>query len=193
LANTRHRDSRSRRPHRTPAPLDLTHLRGGLPGLTAAHCTALCECAAVCLEAARHPSQVELQLEGHFRTRHPLRWTSTTGQTLRSWADLQEATEKGACGLAIAIILHKTPYTVIERSIRGTGFDYWLGEASATDCDIFANKARLEVSGLLFGNRGDVDLRCRKKARQMQATNRSLPGYAIVVEFSAPRAKVMRR
>ena len=82
-------------------------------------------------------------------------------------------------------------YAVIECSRRGTGFDYWLGAASA---GTFQRKARLEVSGIRQGNDRVVRTRVWQK---LQQTDRSdavqLPAYVIVVEFGRPLAEVQEK
>lgn len=54
-----------------------------------------------------------------------------------------------------------TSLVVVERSKKGPGFDYWLGQSD--DDDLFANKARLEVSGILAGNDSDIKGRTMQK------------------------------
>jgi hypothetical protein len=51
---------------------------------------------------------------------------------------------------AILLMRALTGYTVIERSRKGTGFDWWLG----TEDNLFQGKVRLEVSGILRGTIG---------------------------------------
>jgi hypothetical protein len=173
--------------------LHLAVLEKGLRGLSPGHCLMLCECAAVCLENREHRQDVALVLRGQFKTRHKIRWTPTTEQMRRGWADLREATDKGACGVAILVVLHKTKFTIVDRSVIGTGFDYWLGDEEAPPDRLFDHKARLEVSGILNGTEADVHARSRAKTKQMQRTNRALPGFAVVVEFSTPQAHVSKR
>lgn len=178
---------------RSGAELDLCSFENGLPGLSASNCRVLAEHAAVCLEKNGHQQKIVLKLRGNFRTKHPLTWPPATEQVRRGSADLQEATELGACGVAIAIILRKTKYTVVGRACKGTGFDYWLGHTDSDPMNPFAHNGRLEVSGILDGGTGDVAKRCREKIKQMGRSNRTLPGYAVVVEFGTPMAKVAKR
>jgi hypothetical protein len=46
------------------------------------------------------------------------------------------------------LIRQLTQFTVIERSRKGTGFDYWLGSEDEAGELPFQNKVRLEVSGI---------------------------------------------
>jgi hypothetical protein len=51
----------------------------------------------------------------------------------------------------------------IERSRKGTGFEYWLG-TSETDEELpFKNKVRLEVSGIRSGDSSRVKARLWRK------------------------------
>lgn len=105
--------------------------------------------------------------------------------------DLQDATEFGACGVAILTMCEITGWTIIEKSAKGTGFDYWLG---ATDENrVFHKKARLEVSGILRGDESIVDGRMRQKIVQTYISDGEYPAYIVVVEFGSPLAKVVQR
>ncbi|ETW93058.1 MAG: hypothetical protein ETSY2_52085 [Candidatus Entotheonella gemina] len=110
---------------------------------------------------------------------------------LDAWADEQEATEYGACGIAILIILALTDYTVIRRSRKGTGIDYWLGYQD-TDYP-FQDAARLEVSGIRRGNDRVVAARVSQKIRQTKPSDEALPAYIVVVEFSRPYARMVKK
>ncbi len=79
-----------------------------------------------------------------------------------------------------------TPYTVIERSRKGTGFDYWLSTKDETDALPFQNKVRLEVSGIRRGNDSRVRARVKQKIEQTNPSDGVLPAYIIVIEFSRP-------
>ena len=85
------------------------------------------------------------------------------------------------------LALHQTDYTVIERSRKGTGFDYMLGDRQEP---FFIPKARLEVSGIMHETDGNtVEQRFRQKSKQTLKTDTTrLPAYVAVVEFSKPKA-----
>jgi hypothetical protein len=61
---------------------------------------------------------------------------------------MQEASEYGAYGVAITLALELTETAQVERSAKGTGIDYWLGDGR-DERGIFQRTARLEVSGIL--------------------------------------------
>lgn len=86
---------------------------------------------------------------------------------------------------------HYSPYTVIERSRKGTGFDYWLGDKNSY---LFQKKARLEVSGILKGD--DSLLKSRHAAKEEQTSKSDelcIPAYVSVIEFSKPKAFFTKR
>lgn len=100
---------------------------------------------------------------------------------------MEEATEYGAVGIAILLLLRHTEHAVLKRARKGTGFDYWLGSA---DEHPFQHKARLEVSGLLKGSASKLRARVRQKVEQTKLSARPLPAYIVVVEFGTPQCAV---
>jgi len=106
----------------------------------------------------------------------------------RTYNDTQEATEWGATAISFLIIKNCTPFTVIERSYKKTGFDYWLGYINDP---LFQKKAKLETSGILKESvTNTVKSRVKMKMEQIRKTNNTIPGYVIVVEFSKPFSEV---
>lgn len=99
--------------------------------------------------------------------------------------DLQEATERGASGLAILLAHRELRYEVVRRSRKGTGFDYWLQKEVPASQPF---EARLEVSGVL-ASPNTVRARVAQKRDQTRASDRpGLPVVIAVVEFSTPVA-----
>jgi len=82
--------------------------------------------------------------------------------------------------------------TVVERSKKGAGFDYWLGEKNDGG-PLFQGKARLEVSGIRTGSESAVESRVKQKLRQTQPSDGTLPAIIIVVEFGSPQSVVVRK
>lgn len=132
-----------------------------------------------------------LRVSGFSNARYSLTWPPGTDQSRRTWHDLQEATELGATGVAVLLAKQETDHVVIERSVKGTGIDYWLGDAS--DAPLFQRKARLEISGILQGNDRAVGARVRQKLRQVARSNCVLPAFVVVVEFGKPRAVIEQK
>lgn len=165
----------------------LSSLADGHYGLSSAKANALAEAAAVCLEHHRHTSGVGLQVSGSYPATHPLEFTTPSKKALRSNADPQEAVEDGATAIAIAAMARFTQYRVVERSVKTTGIDWWLGRRDG----VF--EARLEVSGILQGPK-KIQARVNEKLKQMTPSDGTgLPGYAAVVEFSTPEARIVEK
>jgi hypothetical protein len=170
-----------------PRKIHLSALSEGMPGLTRACGTVLAEAAAVCLEDRKHQAGVGLHLTGMGTGQFPIEWNTVDDQCRASHNDLQEATERGACGVAILVVCDLTGKVVVERSKKGPGFDYWLGDDDSEDDNLlFAGKGRLEISGILEGSRSTVQSRVREKKEQIKPSSSLGPGYVAVVEFSAP-------
>jgi hypothetical protein len=115
---------------------------------------------------------------------------------LASWGDLDVAVEMGAYGLALLLIHELTDLTMVERARKSvkqedTGFDYWLGDKNDP---LFQISGRLEVSGIFKGKPSQVNSRVKVKLGQVtRSDNLGHPAYIIVVEFSTPRAQVVRK
>ena len=152
----------------------------------------MAEAGSVCLESEGHTQGVQLTVRGDVNNRYSVRWHPVDDQARRAWGDATEATEYGAAGIAALLTERVLPYTIIERSMKDTGFDYWLGDG-ASDLPM-ERVARLEVSGIRHGNDSDIRRRVKDKLKQ---TDRSdsvfLPAYVIVVEFGNPLAEVVEK
>ena len=173
--------------------LDLNELgTGNIRAISPPLGPALAEAAGVCLESQGHPVGVVLNVRGYSENKYRLNWVPITEQSRRSWNDPELATEFGAVGVAVLLILKETGYTAIKSSRKGTGFDYWLG--SETDELPMNSKARLEISGIRQGDDQAVKQRTRRKLKQIsRSDDLLLPAFVIVVEFSRPLAEVRKR
>jgi hypothetical protein len=170
--------------------LDLRELQKGLPAITPALGEALAEASGVCLTERGHTQGTPLQVQGCATTTYALYWPAVTDQMLRSWNDPEVATEHGAVGVAVLLATRVTGHTVIERSRKGTGFDYWMGDDGDS---LFQKKARLEVSGIRSGDERLLSARVRQKIKQTIPSDGALPAYVIVVEFGCPVAEVRKK
>ncbi|MBF0457952.1 MAG: hypothetical protein HQK99_08670 [Nitrospirae bacterium] len=171
--------------------IDLSDLgTGEIPTLRAGCGLAFAESAGVCFEEQGHYDSVELRVEGDFEESFRLALPEVTDQMRRCYADKERATEDGAYGVAIMLILNLTDYTVVEKSRKGTAFDYWLGKKD--DYDPFNKQARLEVSGILKGNDSDINYRSKNKLTRLQKQVNSLPAFIIIVEFSKPKSNIKK-
>jgi hypothetical protein len=171
--------------------LDLNNLGHGLPAITPNLGKAFAEAGAVCLEDQGHTMGVAIAVIGDFNDSFQLYWPQVDDRMRRCHNDPQEATEWGACGIAILLIRILTSFTIIERSFKGTGIDYWLGHE---DDDLpFQNKARLEISGIRNGSNSEINSRVRQKLSQTTPSDGSLPAFVVVVEFGNPLSKVKKK
>lgn len=162
-----------------------------ISGLTSKFINNIAEAAIVCLDNQNHKSECKLKIQGNLTGIIILSWTSViTNEIKDTWNDLGEATEYGATYIAIVIISYLTTLKVIKRSVKGTGFDYWLGEKKDQNYP-FQEKARLEISGILRGNNTLIKTRVTTKLEQVEKSdNLNLPAYIVVVEFSTPKSEV---
>ena len=170
--------------------LHLRQLSKGMPALTPARGTMMAECASVCFENRAHAPGVLLRVVGIANAEFSVLWKTVSDVQRRAYNDLEEATEHGVYGVAIILLREITGKKAIDRSKKGPGFDYWIGD---TDDDelIFSNKARLEVSGILSGTENNIAARLRTKLEQVRPSDRSgFPAYIAIIEFGQPKARV---
>lgn len=169
--------------------LDLRDLGDGtMVGLSPEVGGSLAQAGAVCMESQQHEPGVELVVKGPVTGRHPLHWEPPNEQARRTWRNDIDATENGAAGVALLLARRLLGCVTTSRSRHGTGFDYWLGRD--IDGDPIEDEVRLEVSGIRQGSSADVNRRVRAKLSQMKRGDTAVSGYAIVVEFGCPTAKV---
>jgi hypothetical protein len=175
--------------HRNQA-LALSDLERGMYGITPEYGACIAQAASICLEDQKHKSGVKLNVDGEYDGKFDLIWNIVNEQMRRCWADIGFAVEQGAYGVAALLVPTLTGFE-LERSIRGTGFDFWLG--SKKDL-LFQKKARLEVSGILKGSESEIKARVKQKKIQTRRSDRTLlPAYITIVEFSQPLSRVVKR
>lgn len=173
--------------------LTLGELSNGLPAITAEYGSVLAQAGAICFEDQNHQNGVELEVKGTYQAKYQVYWQPVTEQMLRCWNDAEFTTEQGAYGVAILLMIDLTEYTIIERSRRGSGFDYWLGNKDNNGLP-FQNVARLEVSGIRSGDESLVKARVSQKIKQVSPTDATkLPAYVVVVEFNKPLSQVVKK
>lgn len=169
--------------------IDIKDITKGLPGLTPVSGQHLYEGCVICLSRHKHRNKgTVMEIENGSLTKRELVWEDIYNEQLdRTWADQFYATEHGAVCIAILIALQLTDYTVIEKSARKNGFDYWLG---SNDDILFQRKARLEISGIFKAEERDLKKRYNIKVKQTDSSDDlQIPAYIGIVEFSKPYAK----
>ena len=155
-----------------------------IPGITRSEGERLAEFAVSCMARQNHASGVSMECRGIVSAAEEITWTSQfTPQLDRSTLDLQESTEHGAEWISILFAIEHTRFTVLERSWKGTGFDYWLTEKEST---LFQNAARFEISGILDGKEKVKQRIVDKLAQVSRSDWMNCPAYVSVVEFSQP-------
>ena len=149
-------------------------------------------CAAVCLNERQHHPGVTLTVQGDYTGRFFLTWQILTEKHRRTCADLQEATEYGAYGLAILVVRETIGKTVLERSAKGPGFDFWIGDEEDAELP-FQGLMRLEVSGILSGDASQIRSRARRKKIQVGPSDQAAPALIAIVEFSNPLTRLEKK
>lgn len=155
-----------------------------MPGITPAIGNYLYENCLVRLNLSGHVSGTELHISGIRDESCHLYWEGQiTDQMTRSYKDDIEITEQGAVCLSVLLAERLTDYTIIERSWRGTGIDYWLGYDSGP---LMQRVARLEISGIKTESATNtITSRYEQKVRQTELSDYTrLPAYISIVEFS---------
>lgn len=171
-------------------PLELSRLAAGMPCLKPHSGATLAEASAVCLEERGHKQGAVLGVSGHVEASCVLSWPASDDQSRREWNDPDEATEKGAVGVAILLVSDMTEYHVVRRSIKTTGVDYYMSLKAETG---FQESARLEVSGIRSGSKGMVTARVNQKIKQSKQSEGQGPVFVVVVEFNSPLAAVVMK
>ena len=169
---------------------ELTHLAHGMPGLTPAKGLDLVEAATICLEERGHGIRAALTVDGDYSVQAAIERIQATDQMRLCYDNANEATEDGACAVAILVACDLSGYTVIRRSRTSTGVDYWLGNKNGF---MFQAAALLEVSGIRNGNASQINARVREKETQVKQAPPGVPIFIVVVEFGSPRSRVVRR
>ena len=169
--------------------LSVLPLDAGTSGLLDTAAGYMGACAAVCLENGKHQSGVSMGIEGDGVAVFRLTWEVLTEKHRRTCADLQEATEYGAYGVAILVVRALTGKTVLERSAKGPGFDFWVGDEEDRDLP-FQGLTRLEVSGILSGDAKAVKQRASVKRNQVKPSDDQGPALIAIVEFGRPLTRL---
>jgi hypothetical protein len=175
----------------SPESLVLEDLSAAFPHIPPECGAVLVQSAVLCLEGQGHRSGVRLEVQGAFATAFRLQWSLDVTEAMRRyWHDPDEAAEQGAYAVALVVLRSLAHLTVLERSRKGTGFDWWL----ASEDDLFQAAARLEVSGIMRGSPRRVNGRLKERMAQTERSDPSgLTACDAVVEFGKPMAKVVRR
>ena len=163
--------------------LTLSALHERHPGLTTALGQSLVEAACVCF--SRHhqsPVMLILKQDGSSEQCRLLNFDDADKALQRAYANDIDATENGACGVALVVLEAVTGLVASGRAETLTGADYYVMPPGAAFDDL-ENSIRLEVSGVDGGTSADVRRRLREKIAQTKKGQSNLPAIASVVGF----------
>jgi hypothetical protein len=175
--------------------INISELNYGLPTITPAYGQGLAEAAAFCLSKNSHQSSNCIlncikTLKDDIES-YQLFWDDLDPRVESTYGDLEEATEYGAMGIAILLSTKLIKYSTVERSMKGTGIDYWIGEKNN---DMFQRKARLEISGIFRGNDSQFKLRLNQKFKQTTISDGlGYDCFVSIIEFSMPKASFLSK
>jgi len=149
-----------------------------------------------CFDQNNHENGIELDVSFDKKTFvYPVYWSEDNIEIekIRNHYNIDDALPFGAEAIAFFVCIAHTKYDSLQRSIRKTGIDYWLGYKNANPNLPFQNSGRLEVSGILKENeKNTVEKRVKEKLRQSsQSESTTLPIYVVVVAFDKPYAKMV--
>jgi hypothetical protein len=168
--------------------LNISELNNGLPTITPTYGQVIAEAATFCLQKNSHKS-AECVLNCIKTLKNDkedflLVWNDVDPRVESTYGDFDEATEYGAMGLAVLLSIKLTKHTTVQRSMKGKGIDFWIGDK---ENNMFQEKARLEVSGLFHGTESQFNSRIKQKFKQTNISDSSgFDCFVSVTEFSKP-------
>jgi hypothetical protein len=174
----------------------LESLKDEVPGLAEGKASMMREACVWCLLECGHSSGVPLASSLYDESRcYRLCWNEGTIENVKLFKsyNIDDAVEFGAEAVTLLLIREQTPFTTIERAVKGTGIDYWLGFESDNPTALFSDtNARLEVSGILRESSSNtVKARIGKKLKQTKPTDDRFPVYISIIEFGKPKAEMV--
>jgi len=153
-------------------------------GLSNGIAESLVEAAGVAL-ARRHEPPTPLRItEGEQHLDLALQWVVPDERVRRAWGDLARATEWGAEALAIVSVDEFRGMVVVERALRGSFVDFYVGVAGGD----LERAAALEVAGV---DDGSIESLLRDKVAQARQNQDRLPVLAVAVRFREPCVRLV--
>lgn len=166
--------------------LPLRNLSDRHPGVTKVIGPYYEEAAGVCLDRDHRSPVVISVRDSGTEVLAILTWDVADEAVVRAWANDIDATEAGACGLALASVELTRNMVAIRRAETRTGADYYV-DMPGTAPDNLETAVRLEISGTADPNHRVLDARLAAKLRQAAAGASNLPAMAVVVGFAQKR------
>lgn len=146
--------------------------------------TSYAEAACVCLDRHHAPSVDFKITDAGAASTGRASWSPADDSLKAAWNNDIDATEAGACALALAAIEHCRGMFAVRRAETRTGADYYLDAPSAEIVDLETSK-RLEISGVDKGSASAVRTRLKQKLDQARTGASNVPAIACVVGFAA--------
>lgn len=172
---------------------DLSKLRSIAIEISPAQCDYYAEACSVALQKNNHQNPT-LDVDGDFNGSFLISRNQISA--LAGWEDNFDVAEYGAIAIAFFLVDTYSNYTVIRQSVRGTGFDYWLGY-KRTDKKFDPQNfflARLEVSGIFKGDTAEIKRRTQIKINQItKSANLGLPAFISITEFSNCKSHLVKK
>lgn len=175
--------------------LELEDLSNGIPVISEMAAGFYIENCMVCFDQNGHRSGVNLAVTHVDGTETvQINWRGEVTEQLKmSYRENTSATNHAACAIALMLVREFTEFTAVEQSVIGTSIDYMLVKKKRQNDDLLFNQAaRLEVSGILKeSSNNSLESRIREKVKRLKRSG-NLPDYIAVVEFGAPKSKLVR-
>jgi hypothetical protein len=148
--------------------------------LTQPVCEYLAEAASVCL-SRHHAPPLTLRVHYGAVAGWAVSWEQPDHRQLAAHRNVNDATENGACAVAIAVLEATLNLFTISRADTLTGADYFV--AADRDCPDLEGAHRLEVSGTDLGTVTQLKHRLKRKIAQLKAACGDDEAFATVVAF----------
>lgn len=150
-----------------------------------------------CMRKCRHTVGVSMKVQDDSGVSHyAVHWRDNEidQEELDRSLNEDDAIEHGAEALALLLSIRKTGFTAVQRAVRPNGFDYFLGHKGEAPNLPFNRAWRLEISGILRETgTNSVNGRIKQKLQQISPSDGSLPGCVIVIEFSKPFSRMVKK
>ncbi|TAE03974.1 MAG: hypothetical protein EAZ97_00770 [Bacteroidetes bacterium] len=161
--------------------------------LSKARCESFAEAASVCLANCEHQAPVLLTVEGDLQAQFELEWQEITDEINNSNQNKQRTVEEGAYCVAMLVVEELTELRAFRQADSKTGVDYFLRKTQKGNEEYYA-EIRMEVSGILKGTPAQIEQRMKEKIEQSkQSDYMNIPALIVVVEFSRPLIKIIKR
>ena len=178
--------------------LDLDKIHQALPRVRTSLVDYIYDAAVFLLHHHRHQSGLRCEIRSLDESLHFARfeWTRPYSERMmNTFGDTVYAVEFAAEGIACLTVRATTNYTVIKRSQRNDGVDFWLAESDDIDTFTYQFAARLESKGISEArNPSDIKAKVYEGINQSKRSDKArLPAYIIVTDFGKPIIVMVQR